>query len=157
MHGFGDAEECWSFDHSSASSKDHLKRRLGHSRNRRRHFGLQSLGVIFQVEGLDVSAYQKKIDWKKVAGSKDFVFIKATEGSGLVDKAFASNWEGARAAGLLRGAYHFFHPGIDAIEQADLFLTKVVACELPPCSTLKPWTTSRAPNSFKASTSGSST
>ena len=85
-----------------------------------------------QVEGLDVSWYQKKIDWKQVAGSKIFVFIKATEGTGLVDKSFATNWAGARAAGLLRGAYHFFHPGVDAIEQADLFLSKVVACELPP-------------------------
>jgi lysozyme len=85
-----------------------------------------------EVEGLDVSHYQKKVDWKKVATCKSFVFIKATEGTGLVDKSFAANWAGAGAAGLLRGAYHFYHPGIDPIEQADFFLSKVVACELPP-------------------------
>ena len=84
------------------------------------------------VEGIDVSWYQKKIDWKEVATSKVFAFIKATEGTGHEDKSFASNWSGARNAGLLRGAYHFFHPGVDPIEQAEFFLSKVVTCELPP-------------------------
>jgi lysozyme len=84
------------------------------------------------VEGVDVSWYQKKIDWKEVAASKVFAFIKATEGTNLEDRLFASNWDGARAAGLLRGAYHFFHPGVDPIEQAEFFLYKVVTCELPP-------------------------
>jgi len=60
------------------------------------------------------------------------VFIKATEGTSLEDKSFASNWAGAQAAGLLRGAYHFYHPSVDPIEQADFFLSKVVTCELPP-------------------------
>ena len=32
-------------------------------------------------------------------------------------------WSGARNAGLLRGAYHFFHPGIDPVEQAEFFAT----------------------------------
>jgi lysozyme len=38
-----------------------------------------------------------------------FAWIKATEGGDRVDDAFAANWEGARAAGLARGAYHFFY------------------------------------------------
>ena len=84
------------------------------------------------VEGIDVSWYQKKIDWKQVATTKVFTFIKATEGTGLEDKLFASNWSAARNAGLLRGAYHFFHPSIDPVEQAEFFLSKVVTCELPP-------------------------
>jgi lysozyme len=84
------------------------------------------------VEGIDISNYQKQIDWTKVAASKVFVFIKATEGTGLVDKSFASHWSGAKNAGLLRGAYHFFRPQLDAIAQADLFLSKVIASELPP-------------------------
>jgi GH25 family lysozyme M1 (1,4-beta-N-acetylmuramidase) len=84
------------------------------------------------VEGIDVSWYQKKIDWKQMANSKVFAFIKATEGTSLEDKLFASNWSGARNAGLLRGAYHFFHPSVDPIEQADFFLSKVATCELPP-------------------------
>jgi len=84
------------------------------------------------VEGIDVSWYQKKIDWKEVASSKAFTFIKATEGTTLEDKLFASNWSGARNAGLLRGAYHFFHPSVDPIKQAEFYLSKVVTCELPP-------------------------
>ena len=84
------------------------------------------------VEGIDVSWYQKKIDWKQVATSKVFAFIKATEGTNLEDKSFASNWSGAQNAGLLRGAYHFFHPSVDPIDQAEFFLSTVVTCELPP-------------------------
>jgi lysozyme len=88
--------------------------------------------VAAQVEGIDVSWYQQKIDWKQVATGKVFAFIKATEGTSLEDKSFASNWAGAQAAGLSRGAYHFYHPSVDPIEQADFFLSKVVTCELPP-------------------------
>jgi lysozyme len=84
------------------------------------------------VEGIDVSKYQKKIEWKKVASSKTFVFIKATEGINLVDSSFASNWEAAKATGLLRGAYHFFHPKLDPISQAEFFLSKATNADLPP-------------------------
>ncbi len=84
------------------------------------------------VEGVDVSWYQQKIDWKQVATCKAFVFIKATEGTSLEDKQFASNWSAARDAGLLRGAYHFLHPSVNAMKQAEFFLSKVVTCELPP-------------------------
>lgn len=37
--------------------------------------------------GIDVSKYQGKIDWKKVASDSkiQFVYIKATEGAGQVD------------------------------------------------------------------------
>lgn len=84
------------------------------------------------VEGIDVSWYQKEIDWEQVANSKVFAFIKATEGTSHEDKSFATNWNNARRAGLLCGAYHFFRPSVDAISQADFFLSRVNACELPP-------------------------
>ena len=86
------------------------------------------------VEGIDVSHYQGAIDWRKVAeAGKVFAFIKATEGRGFVDSAFDANWEGARAAGVLRGAYHFFRPGEDALAQAQLFLSKLDSKgDLPP-------------------------
>jgi GH25 family lysozyme M1 (1,4-beta-N-acetylmuramidase) len=84
------------------------------------------------VEGIDVSWYQKDIDWKQVANSKVFAFIKATEGTSHEDKSFATNWNNARKAGLLCGTYHFFRPGVDAIRQAEFFLSRVNACELPP-------------------------
>ena len=67
-----------------------------------------------------------------MATCKTFAFIKATESASLEDKSFASSWSAARNAGLLRSAYHFLHPGLDAVKQADFFLPKVVGCELPP-------------------------
>ena len=71
--------------------------------------------------GIDVSHHQGKIDWDRVkAGPPQFVFMKATEHTGFVSKAFAGNW--AAAKGLLRGAYHFFRPSIDGAAQADHFL-----------------------------------
>jgi lysozyme len=84
------------------------------------------------VEGIDVSHYQNKIDWKQVATCKAFAFIKATEGTTVEDKQFASNWSAARDAGLLRDAYHFLHPSVDSMKQAEFFLSKVATCELPP-------------------------
>lgn len=59
--------------------------------------------------GIDVSHHQGPIDWVKVRkAGVAFAFIKATEGATLTDSAFAANWSHANAAGVLRGAYHFF-------------------------------------------------
>lgn len=73
--------------------------------------------------GIDVSAHQGKIDWPKVAASGiQFAYIKATEGGDWVDEHFRDNWKEAGAAGIQRGAYHFFtlrRPGAD---QAENFL-----------------------------------
>ncbi len=60
------------------------------------------------VHGIDVSKYQGQIDWEQVrAAGVSFAFIKATEGGDRVDSRFQENWEGARRAGVPRGAYHF--------------------------------------------------
>jgi lysozyme len=75
------------------------------------------------LPGVDVSRYQPKIDWGALAGSGiQFCFIKATEGAHDVDALFQRHWEGAAAAGLMRGAYHFFRPQIPVSIQADLFV-----------------------------------
>lgn len=85
--------------------------------------------------GIDVSAHQGKIDWPTVKGAGiDFAYIKASEGGDWVDDHFQENWSGAGAAGLLRGAYHFFtlqRPGAD---QAENFLKTAPpeAASLPP-------------------------
>ncbi|OBZ08938.1 hypothetical protein A8L34_22580 [Bacillus sp. FJAT-27264] len=58
------------------------------------------------AQGIDVSHWQGTIDWKKVAGSGiTFAFIKATQNG--VDSKFLENVKGAKAAGILVGAYHF--------------------------------------------------
>jgi len=78
------------------------------------------------VPGIDVSYWNAGIDWPKVrATGQRFVFTKATEGDGYQDPTFDDNWTGAKAAGLLRGAYHFFHPNMDAKKQAKNFIDYV--------------------------------
>jgi lysozyme len=61
------------------------------------------------VQGVDVSWHQGAIDWRALAiDNVSFAYIKASEGADHVDPRFAENWERAGAAGLYRGAYHFF-------------------------------------------------
>jgi GH25 family lysozyme M1 (1,4-beta-N-acetylmuramidase) len=61
--------------------------------------------------GIDVSHYQGAINWTSVrnAGIR-FAFIKATEGTSILDSRFAANYVGAYNAGVIRGAYHFARP-----------------------------------------------
>lgn len=92
--------------------------------------------AVSTVPGIDVSRYQQKIDWGAVAASGvRFCFIKATEGARDVDAAFSRHWEAAAAAGLIRGAYHFFRPQIPVSVQIDLFTHTIGRLEpgdLPP-------------------------
>jgi lysozyme len=79
-----------------------------------------------RVWGLDVSHYQGTVSWTSVAhkGYK-FAFIKATEGASSTDPEFSANWTGAKVAGLIRGAYHYYDPGSDPQQQAEHFLSTV--------------------------------
>jgi GH25 family lysozyme M1 (1,4-beta-N-acetylmuramidase) len=63
------------------------------------------------VLGLDVSDHQPSIDWAAVASDgAQFAYIKATQGTDFVNPDFASQYDGAYQAGLVRGAYHFALP-----------------------------------------------
>jgi len=89
------------------------------------------------VAGIDVSFWNAGIDWPKVrAAGQRYVFAKATEGDFYADPTFDDNWRGAKAAGLLRGAYHFFRSNVDPKKQADKFINYVKSLnddgELPP-------------------------
>jgi lysozyme len=76
--------------------------------------------------GVDVSNHQGEVDWERVAGDDmEFAYIKASEGGDFVDEWFDRNWEGAGAAGLDRGAYHFFTLCRPGHEQAANFLDVV--------------------------------
>jgi lysozyme len=69
------------------------------------------------VKIIDVSHHQDKIDWKKVAADGvQGVFIKATEGGSMIDLKLSSNAQGASAAGLKIGFYHYAHPELNAPE-----------------------------------------
>jgi len=87
------------------------------------------------VQGIDVSHFQGIVNWQQVAqAGMAFAFAKATDGITYTDPDLATNWAGIQAAGLLRGAYHFFEPNDDATAQAQHFLTtvKLVPGDLPP-------------------------
>ncbi len=74
------------------------------------------------IIGPDVSHYQGTVDWAKVAGAAPFAFAKASQGTGYVDSMFAPNWRGMKAAGLIRGAYHFLDDTGGGGAQADHYL-----------------------------------
>ncbi|GAA4352668.1 hypothetical protein GCM10023185_12590 [Hymenobacter saemangeumensis] len=89
----------------------------------------------YSVHGIDVSAYQGRIDWPEVAKNKvHFAFIKASEGETMRDARFQRNWAEARKAGIMRGAYHYFQPNRDGKTQAELFTSHVPIepGDLPP-------------------------
>lgn len=76
------------------------------------------------LPGLDVSAYQGKVNWKSVAKKgAAFAYVKATEGSSYTSPTFSAQYDGAYKAGLIRGAYHFARPNASGgRQQADFFL-----------------------------------
>ncbi|WP_433618807.1 glycoside hydrolase family 25 protein [Paenibacillus cellulositrophicus] len=82
------------------------------------------------AQGIDVSHHQGVIDWPAVAAAGiSFVFIKATQNS--MDPKFLANVKGAKAAGLLVGAYHYLDDKVTstdmAREAAQVFFKAVVA------------------------------
>lgn len=83
-------------------------------------------GPATMLKGIDISHYDGQVDFAKIkAAGCEFVFIKATEGTDFVDAFFHTNWQGAKAAGIVRGAYHFFQPSVSVMKQADNFLKTV--------------------------------
>jgi len=76
--------------------------------------------------GVDVSAYQANIDMNKLKEQNiKFIFIKATEGSSKQDSRFKENWENAKNAELLSGAYHFFSFDSEGKTQAENYISAV--------------------------------
>ncbi|MTH97828.1 GH25 family lysozyme [Roseibium sp. RKSG952] len=64
----------------------------------------------YAIHGIDVSRWQGDIDWQEVKrDGTEFAWIKATEGGDHYDPRFLDNWYGAQAAGVRRGAYHFYY------------------------------------------------
>lgn len=89
--------------------------------------------------GIDVSEYQGKISWSYVDTIEKkyplhFVFIRATAGNNVVDRRFKRNWEGAKKNKMIRGAYHYYRPNENSLEQAELFIktVRLKTGDLPP-------------------------
>ena len=80
----------------------------------------------YPVAGIDVSKHNGEIDFEQVRDDDyQFVFIKASEGKTYKDEAFDRNYQQARKAGLMVGAYHFFRKNRTGEEQADNMLEVV--------------------------------
>lgn len=78
--------------------------------------------------GIDVSRWQGTMNWAKAKSEGVwYAFIKATEHTAWIDPKFNQNWHGAKQAGLLVGAYHFFRGNIDPVAQANHFVNTVLA------------------------------
>lgn len=79
------------------------------------------------LRGVDVSHYQKRIEWDSLVVKEpiDFAFVKATEGQDYVDSLFCRNWDSLRKHGIRRGAYHFFRAYGCGEDQAKHFLDRV--------------------------------
>ena len=94
----------------------------------------------YEVRGIDISHYQERINWEKLRNASigdapvSFVFIKATEGEKLFDDNFNKNFANAKRNDLIRGAYHFFVPGVNPKKQADFYLNiaQLEPGDLPP-------------------------
>lgn len=80
-----------------------------------------------QPQGIDVSSHNPNIDWPTVKerGALDFAFIKRSQGTGYLNPLFPSQWQGAKQAGLLRGAYHFFQWDVEPVAQAQHFISSL--------------------------------
>lgn len=95
----------------------------------------------YTMRGIDVSHHQGVINWELLRNQAaidekpiSFAFIKATEGSDIIDSRFRQNFAAARQYGIMRGAYHFYRTGTPAKQQAEHFIRHVQLedGDLPP-------------------------
>jgi lysozyme len=89
--------------------------------------------------GFDVSQFQGKINWNEVDSVDykfplQFVFIRATAGNNKKDIRFDENWAAAKNHYFIRGAYHYYRPNENSLEQAANFIRSVrlQKGDLPP-------------------------
>lgn len=89
--------------------------------------------------GFDVSQFQGEIHWNEIDSIEHkfplhFVLIRATAGNNKQDSQFDSNWKGAKEHHFIRGAYHYYRPNENSIEQAQNFIKTVTLRkgDLPP-------------------------
>lgn len=93
----------------------------------------------WKIYGIDVSHYNGNIDWDEVEtifGEHEihFAFIRATAGKNKVDNKFKRNWGAKKHQRIKIGAYHYYRPDENSIQQADNFIktVKLKAGNLPP-------------------------
>ena len=98
---------------------------------------LQSDQGTTYLKGIDIYDANPEVDWNTVKQSDiAYVFIKATEGKTYLDTVFNRHWPEAKAAGIIRGPFHYYVYDDDPVVQADFFIQTVTAAgydnDLPP-------------------------
>ncbi len=89
------------------------------------------LPLKYKTHGIDISHHNGKVNWEKVSSFSEhhsavrFCFLKATEGTDLIDQEFDYNWNKLGETNILRGAYHYFNPTSDPRLQALNFILNV--------------------------------
>ena len=104
-----------------------------------KNFGIR-VPAGYTTHGIDVSRYQRMIQWKDVSEMRDkgqrisFAIAKCTEGTNMIDAYYKKNWENMEAHNMIRGAYMYFHANRDATEQANYFIkhAQLKTGDLPP-------------------------
>ncbi len=79
------------------------------------------------VRGIDIYHGDLIGDINQVKTGAVYAFLKAFEYS--ADSRFAPRWKAMKTAGIIRGAYDFFHPSRPALAQATAFLNLVGTLE----------------------------
>ncbi len=127
-----------------------------------RFYGERMVYTTDRVYGIDLSRYQHEIgkkkygiDWdrlrivslgngRRVKGTVDYpvsyIYLKATQGTRITNKYYASDLRQARNHGIPVGSYHFYSSKYKGAEQAAWFLRMawVAASDLPPVLDLEP-------------------
>lgn len=78
-------------------------------------------------DGIDVSNYQKDINWKATADdpSIKYVYVKATEGATHKQHRYRANIDNARKHGVKVGSYHFLSTTSSIQKQFENFISMV--------------------------------
>lgn len=127
-----------------------------------RFYGERMVYTTDRVYGIDLSRYQHEIgkkkygiDWdrlrivslgngRRVKGTVDYpvsyIYLKATQGTRITNKYYASDLRQARSHGIPVGSYHFYSSKYKGAEQAAWFLRMawVAPSDLPPVLDLEP-------------------
>lgn len=128
------------------SQKNTIKRYLGFTTDKILYSEASSMPIdkvldahIEKSFGVDLSEYQDKVDWEKckeIDGGYpiEFVLIRATVGNERADKKFHKYFQKAKEKGFIVGAYHYYRPNENSIEQAENFIKHVTLVEgdFPP-------------------------
>ncbi len=106
--------------------------------------------------GFDVSQFQGKINWNEVDSvdhkfALQFIFIRATAGNNKKDIRFDENWVAAKNHHFIRGAYHYYRPNENSLEQAANFIRSVhlQKGDLPPVLDVEKFSKNQSIDSLK--------